>query len=317
MFGLDDAAAAAIITALISAAGGITAAGVNAGSSAKNRAFQEDMSNTAYQRQVADMQAAGLNPALMYGASITSGASTPVGAQANIQNPLSNIAGIASMFKDFSEGQGKLLENSMYNRLSEAQINQMEENSDYLRQLKDNEAIKGSKLIEQIDNVISLNESIIKLNNAKTLTEDDLRDLNKSLIQANVDLTNAKALTENQLRELNKKVMESEAAKNFADAAFKRTQNKISQKDLEHYEERFNEEIKKARAESGLASSEYDWYPIMQAYSVYEKFSKAHGSSPYGIANSIAIAAEGSFLPTINKLIAESTLIVPPGDYKK
>lgn len=86
MFGLDASTASLggdIVSAATSIFGGSSANKAASKEGKRNRAWMERMSNTAYQRATADMQAAGINPMLAY---MKGGADTPSSQQVPVKD---------------------------------------------------------------------------------------------------------------------------------------------------------------------------------------------------------------------------------------
>lgn len=132
------------LSAAGTALGGIAQNAASAEAAQRQMDFQEQMSNTSYQRQVKDLEAAGINPMLV---TKLGGASTPVGALPSFVNPAA-MGSQASSAQQASSASMKQAETQ--ERLSEPQIEQVKALTEKIKEEVKNVPVEGERLRQMV-----------------------------------------------------------------------------------------------------------------------------------------------------------------------
>ena len=168
--------------------GGSSANNARAEEARRQRRWEERMSNTAHQREVADYQKAGLNPALAYN---RGGASTPSASVPNVQDtatPAIN-AGLSALTAR-AAAMKTMAETNQLNIESKARLDNLKAIRN-LNQFRQDQAGLATTLAQ---NTFEERQAATK---ARYRYDVEALDPSLRLLDANLDLTTARAAMEN------------------------------------------------------------------------------------------------------------------------
>lgn len=222
-------------------------------------AFQKEMSDTAFQRQVQDMKNAGVNPAL----ALNSGSSTPSGASASAQavgspDPVGLIGQLANI--SLLESQRKNIDAD-----TEKKLQDIKESQERIENLRANTKTLAKKLVEMDANIrnSNLDADAKEITNSFLRAEKEVELEIKNMSKTQIEKQNAEIDAKiRKLDEEKKAVLQSieESKKRMVVLGSQAGLNSAMKSEYEELAKKVQKETAYIEKETELTQKDINWY---------------------------------------------------------